>query len=142
MYIFDAWDSFSFFYNFLVLSHFLKNTNMKILLIWYIWFQWLNHGKDITNRRYANDEVLINPLTVSRLRLKWKFFTGKDISATPAGSSRQWSGLFPIMEWIFVCCKCFHWYFNMEAEPQWINRTKWNGNCCECNCVKINPNDS
>ncbi|KAL4639373.1 hypothetical protein ACB092_03G212800 [Castanea dentata] len=25
---------------------------------------WLNHGKDITNRRYANDEVLINPLTV------------------------------------------------------------------------------
>nr|POE53961.1 polyvinylalcohol dehydrogenase [Quercus suber] len=48
---------------------------------------WLNHGKDITNRRYANDEVLINPLTVSRLRLKWKFFAGKYISATPAVDS-------------------------------------------------------
>lgn len=47
-------------------------------------FQWYNHGGDITNRRYAGGELLINPLTVRHLRLKWKFFTGKDISATPA----------------------------------------------------------
>uniref|UniRef100_A0A2N9EBW1 Pyrrolo-quinoline quinone repeat domain-containing protein n=1 Tax=Fagus sylvatica TaxID=28930 RepID=A0A2N9EBW1_FAGSY len=45
---------------------------------------WLNHGRDITNRRYADDEVLISPKTVSRMKLKWKFFAGKDISATPA----------------------------------------------------------
>ncbi|GMY26053.1 Polyvinylalcohol dehydrogenase [Fagus crenata] len=45
---------------------------------------WRNHGRDITNRRYADDEVLISPKTVSRMKLKWKFFAGKDISATPA----------------------------------------------------------
>ncbi|KAF8390230.1 hypothetical protein HHK36_024755 [Tetracentron sinense] len=45
---------------------------------------WFNHGGDLSNRRYAEGEVLINPLTVSKLRLKWKFFAGKDITATPA----------------------------------------------------------
>ncbi|KAL5553923.1 hypothetical protein UlMin_041324 [Ulmus minor] len=46
---------------------------------------WLNHGSDITNDRNANDEVLINPRTVSsRLHLRWKFIAGKDITATPA----------------------------------------------------------
>ena len=44
----------------------------------------MNHGSDITNDRNANGEVLINPTTVSRLRLRWKFFAGKDITATPA----------------------------------------------------------
>ncbi|XP_076907637.1 uncharacterized protein LOC143564161 [Bidens hawaiensis] len=45
---------------------------------------WLNHGGDIGNRRFASDEFIINPSTVHKLKLKWKFFTGRDISATPA----------------------------------------------------------
>lgn len=45
--------------------------------------QWLNHGADISNSRRAKDPR-ISPRTVSRLRLKWKFFAGGDISATPA----------------------------------------------------------
>ncbi|KAJ6871717.1 hypothetical protein NC652_037162 [Populus alba x Populus x berolinensis] len=45
---------------------------------------WLNHGADIRNTRSAKGEVLINRLTVKNLRLKWTFFAGKDISATPA----------------------------------------------------------
>lgn len=45
---------------------------------------WLNHGGDIYNRRYAYGETKISPSTVSKLRLKWKFDTGKDITATPA----------------------------------------------------------
>ncbi|CAL5370631.1 unnamed protein product [Camellia sinensis] len=45
---------------------------------------WLNHGGDIYNRRYAYNETKISPSTVSNLRLKWQFFAGKDISATPA----------------------------------------------------------
>lgn len=36
------------------------------------------------NRRYANKETKISPATVSKLRLKWKFYAGKDITATPA----------------------------------------------------------
>ncbi|KAI3452330.1 hypothetical protein Pfo_008995 [Paulownia fortunei] len=46
--------------------------------------QWLNHGGNINNRRYAEGETKINPLTASQLRLKWEFNAGKDISATPA----------------------------------------------------------
>ena len=46
--------------------------------------QWLNHGKDLTNRRFANEEEKISPVTVSQLQLKWKFVAGKDITATPA----------------------------------------------------------
>ncbi|XXG65087.1 hypothetical protein AAC387_Pa05g2880 [Persea americana] len=45
---------------------------------------WLNHGKDLTNRRFANEEEKISPVTVSQLQLKWKFVAGKDITATPA----------------------------------------------------------
>ncbi|KDO82850.1 hypothetical protein CISIN_1g039692mg, partial [Citrus sinensis] len=45
---------------------------------------WLNHGGDLNNRRYAYGEVLINPVTVRNLRLRWSFYAGKDISATPA----------------------------------------------------------
>ncbi|KAF5191504.1 Polyvinylalcohol dehydrogenase [Thalictrum thalictroides] len=45
---------------------------------------WLNHGGDLYNRRYAATEVKICPETVSRLKLKWKFYAGKDITATPA----------------------------------------------------------
>lgn len=45
--------------------------------------QWLNHGADITNSRSAMD-LKISPRTVSNLRLRWKFYAGRDISATPA----------------------------------------------------------
>ncbi|GFY88426.1 hypothetical protein Acr_06g0003660 [Actinidia rufa] len=34
--------------------------------------------------RSAKGELLISPITVPKLRLKWKFFAGKDISATSA----------------------------------------------------------
>lgn len=46
--------------------------------------QWLNHGSDITNDRKAEGEALISPRTASRLRLRWKFLAGRDITATPA----------------------------------------------------------
>ncbi|XP_061351215.1 uncharacterized protein LOC133296280 [Gastrolobium bilobum] len=45
---------------------------------------WLNHGGDLFNRRYANNESKISPETASKLHLKWKFYAGNDISATPA----------------------------------------------------------
>ncbi|KAJ0042557.1 hypothetical protein Pint_19278 [Pistacia integerrima] len=45
---------------------------------------WLNHGGDLYNRRYANKEKNISPKTVSRLNLKWKFYTGGDVTVTPA----------------------------------------------------------
>ncbi|KAK7340516.1 hypothetical protein VNO77_21222 [Canavalia gladiata] len=45
---------------------------------------WLNHGGDIYNRRYASMEQKIRVETVSKLSLKWKFYAGKDITATPA----------------------------------------------------------
>lgn len=44
----------------------------------------MNHGGDITNRRSAVSEVLISPRTINRLKLKWKFLAGFDITATPA----------------------------------------------------------
>ncbi|KAF6150283.1 hypothetical protein GIB67_033982 [Kingdonia uniflora] len=45
---------------------------------------WINHGGDLQNRRYAEKEVKISPKTVSKLELKWEFFSGRDITATPA----------------------------------------------------------
>ncbi|KAJ8773751.1 hypothetical protein K2173_006401 [Erythroxylum novogranatense] len=45
---------------------------------------WLNHGADIGNTRSSIGEVSINRLKVKNLQLKWTFFAGKDISATPA----------------------------------------------------------
>ncbi|KAM0058795.1 putative alcohol dehydrogenase (cytochrome c) [Helianthus debilis subsp. tardiflorus] len=54
-----------------------------IVPIWLL-LLWLNHGGDLGNRRFAASEYLINPSTVRNLRLRWKFFTGRDISATPA----------------------------------------------------------
>ncbi|XP_059278301.1 uncharacterized protein LOC132032655 [Lycium ferocissimum] len=46
--------------------------------------EWLNHGGDITNRRSAIGEVLISPRTINRLKLRWKFLAGFDVTATPA----------------------------------------------------------
>ncbi|KAK4417683.1 hypothetical protein Salat_2181000 [Sesamum alatum] len=50
----------------------------------YLTGNWLNHGGDIYNRRYAEGETRISPSTASRLSLKWKFYAGNDITATPA----------------------------------------------------------
>lgn len=36
------------------------------------------------NRRFAEKEMKISPSTISNLHLKWKFFAGRDITATPA----------------------------------------------------------
>ncbi|WKA04577.1 hypothetical protein VitviT2T_022599 [Vitis vinifera] len=46
--------------------------------------EWLNHGGDLYNRRYASTETKISPETASKLRLKWEFYAGQDITATPA----------------------------------------------------------
>ncbi|KAI4347617.1 hypothetical protein L6164_008415 [Bauhinia variegata] len=46
--------------------------------------EWLNHGGDLSNRRLASEERRISPRTVPSLRLKWKFYAGMDITATPA----------------------------------------------------------
>ncbi|KAK7394521.1 hypothetical protein VNO78_15050 [Psophocarpus tetragonolobus] len=46
--------------------------------------EWLNHGGDLLNRRYAYKERKISPKTAPNLRLKWKFYAGRDITATPA----------------------------------------------------------
>lgn len=45
---------------------------------------WVNHGGDLYNRRYANREKKISPATVSNLSLKWKFYAGGDITVTSA----------------------------------------------------------
>ncbi|XP_027074602.1 uncharacterized protein [Coffea arabica] len=45
---------------------------------------WLNHGGDIYNRRYASGETKISPATASRLGLKWKFNAGGLVTGTPA----------------------------------------------------------
>ncbi|RVW82653.1 hypothetical protein CK203_037376 [Vitis vinifera] len=41
---------------------------------------WLNHGGDLYNRRYASTETEIGPETTSKLRLKWEFYAGNDIT--------------------------------------------------------------
>lgn len=45
---------------------------------------WLNHGGDLFNTRHASKEIKISPETASKLRLKWKFYAGSHITATPA----------------------------------------------------------
>ncbi|KAL2330009.1 hypothetical protein Fmac_017590 [Flemingia macrophylla] len=56
---------------------------------------WLNHGGDMFNRRYANKEYKISPQTAPNLRLKWKFYAGKDITATPA----IYNGILYFLSW-------------------------------------------
>jgi len=58
---------------------------------------WLNHGGDLLNRRYAWKEQKISPETAPKLRLKWRFYTGGDLTATPAIFNRtvyfpSWNG--------------------------------------------------
>jgi outer membrane protein assembly factor BamB len=45
---------------------------------------WLNHGGDLFNTRHASKEIKISPGTASKLRLKWKFYAGSHVTATPA----------------------------------------------------------
>ncbi|XP_050379998.1 uncharacterized protein LOC126797406 [Argentina anserina] len=45
---------------------------------------WLNHGGDLHNRRYAKYETKISPETASKLRFKWEFNAGLDITVTPS----------------------------------------------------------
>ncbi|GKU97114.1 hypothetical protein SLEP1_g10294 [Rubroshorea leprosula] len=45
---------------------------------------WLNHGGDLHNIRFAEGETKISPETVRNLQLKWEFYAGRDITATPA----------------------------------------------------------
>ncbi|XP_015159162.1 polyvinylalcohol dehydrogenase-like [Solanum tuberosum] len=59
--------------------------------------EWLNHGGDITNRRSAPGEILISPRTINKLKLRWKFLAGFDITATPAVANEvvyfpSWNG--------------------------------------------------
>ncbi|KAJ1375521.1 Quinoprotein alcohol dehydrogenase-like superfamily [Sesbania bispinosa] len=44
---------------------------------------WVNHGGDLFNTRYAYKEHKISPKSVRNLRLKWKFYVGKEITSTP-----------------------------------------------------------
>lgn len=66
----------------------LKESNFQLLSCFQRLEQqsqnWLNHGGDLFNRRYAYKESKISPKTAPNLRLKWKFHAGKDITATPA----------------------------------------------------------
>ena len=41
---------------------------------------WLNHGGDLYNRRYASTKTEISPETTSKLCLKWEFYAGNDIT--------------------------------------------------------------
>ncbi|XP_074287769.1 uncharacterized protein LOC141612920 [Silene latifolia] len=46
--------------------------------------QWLNHGGDLSNRRYAAKETKISPKIAPNLQLKWKYETQGFISGTPS----------------------------------------------------------
>ncbi|KAL3731716.1 hypothetical protein ACJRO7_028577 [Eucalyptus globulus] len=72
-------------------------------------FIWLNRGGDLRNTRSAREEKLIGPSTVGNLRLRWKFFARKDISATPAVANVvvYCSGELPLVE-------CLVWKQNLS----------------------------
>ncbi|XP_024522031.1 uncharacterized protein LOC112343181 [Selaginella moellendorffii] len=46
--------------------------------------EWISHGGDLKNRRFAEDEHLISVWSAPHLSEKWSFDAGADISATPA----------------------------------------------------------
>jgi polyvinyl alcohol dehydrogenase (cytochrome) len=50
-------------------------------------FQCPNHGGGIFNRREAYCEKQINPKVVAKLKTKWQFVTGHNVTATPSVSS-------------------------------------------------------
>ncbi|XP_058739227.1 uncharacterized protein LOC131611138 [Vicia villosa] len=57
--------------------------HMVVLFATHLESNWINHGGDLYNRRYAYMEHKINPITAPHLKLKWKFYAGKEITATP-----------------------------------------------------------
>ncbi|KAL3697167.1 hypothetical protein R1sor_011243 [Riccia sorocarpa] len=46
--------------------------------------QWLSHGRDLTNNRWARYEKQISVATVQQLKKKWTFTTDGDATATPS----------------------------------------------------------
>ncbi|KAK9665951.1 hypothetical protein RND81_14G148500 [Saponaria officinalis] len=46
--------------------------------------EWLNHGGNVHNQRYAAKETKISPKTAPNLHLKWKYETQGFISGTPS----------------------------------------------------------
>ncbi|GFY88420.1 hypothetical protein Acr_06g0003600 [Actinidia rufa] len=66
--------------------------------------------------RSAKGELLINPITVPKLRLKWKFFAGKDISATSAVANGV--VYFPSWNGYIYAVNAFSGRTNMETEPR------------------------
>ncbi|KAL3688645.1 hypothetical protein R1sor_014954 [Riccia sorocarpa] len=59
--------------------------------------QWLNHGGDLTNDRWARFEKQISVSTVQKLNEKWAFSADSDVTATPSISDGMvyfpdWSG--------------------------------------------------
>src|SRR5260370_42655199 len=45
---------------------------------------WPMYGRDIAGSHYNPDETALTPSTVSRLKPKWVFETGGDVSSQPA----------------------------------------------------------
>ncbi|KAA8533005.1 hypothetical protein F0562_032878 [Nyssa sinensis] len=101
--------------------------------------EWLNHGGDICNRRYSIEELLINPLTVRNLRLKWKFFAGKDISATPAVANGV--VYFPSWNGYLYAVNAFNGALIWKQKLGELTGLSGTGACGECICVKIHPNN-
>ncbi|CAM6097146.1 unnamed protein product [Calypogeia fissa] len=58
---------------------------------------WMNHGRDITNRREAKFETKISKETVASLSLKWTVQTNFDVASTPAIDAR--SGVVYFSSW-------------------------------------------
>ncbi|XP_024524251.1 uncharacterized protein LOC112344183, partial [Selaginella moellendorffii] len=60
--------------------------------------EWISHGGDLKNRRFAEDEHLISVGHAPQLSERWNFDAGADISATPAICDcvvyfHSWNGL-------------------------------------------------
>ncbi|KAM3236549.1 polyvinylalcohol dehydrogenase [Capsicum annuum] len=75
-----------------IILHLCSN-NMILFILWVFFMlsicvnsnpNWINHGGDLYNQRNAYGEKKIRPMSASKLRLKWEFKAGKDITATPA----------------------------------------------------------
>jgi hypothetical protein len=49
-------------------------------------FQWPYHGRGILNWREAYYEKKINPKVVAKLKSKWQFVIGHNVTATPSVS--------------------------------------------------------
>ncbi|KAL2644016.1 hypothetical protein R1flu_011603 [Riccia fluitans] len=83
----------------------------------YVDDQWLNHGRDLTNDRWARAEELISPTSAGRLAKKWIFTADGDVTASPSIADGviyfpDWSGsLFAVVE----KTRALVWKRNMTA---------------------------